>query len=96
MTTIPTIDLRDLSAGAERGAASLEDLRRTVGTIGAFYLVGHGVPAAAGDRLFALSRRFFGLPERERRSIGAIGIRLSSRWVASQCRRIRLSTIATS
>jgi isopenicillin N synthase-like dioxygenase len=69
MTSIPTIDLRRLSTAADDRLAALDELRRTVGTIGAFYLVGHGVPAEAGDRLFALSRRFFALPESERRSI---------------------------
>jgi isopenicillin N synthase-like dioxygenase len=44
-------------------------LRRTVGTIGAFYLVGHGVEAEAADRVFSLCRRFFALAETERRSI---------------------------
>ena len=70
MTILPTIDLRRLAPGAADRLAALDELRRTVGTIGAFYLVGHGVPAEAGDRLFALSRRFFALPESERRSIG--------------------------
>jgi len=69
MTTIPTIDLEALSPGADDREAALDKLRRTVGTIGAFYLVGHGVPPELGDRLFALSRRFFALPEAERRSI---------------------------
>jgi isopenicillin N synthase-like dioxygenase len=69
MTTIPTIDLQTLSPGAEGRWDALDTLRRTVGTIGAFYLVGHGVSPETGDELFALSRRFFALPESERRSI---------------------------
>jgi len=67
--TIPTIDLRQLSPGAESRGPHIDELRRTVGTIGAFYLVGHGIELAAGDRVFALCRRFFALPEAERRSI---------------------------
>jgi isopenicillin N synthase-like dioxygenase len=67
--TIPTIDLRDLAPGARDRATALAGLRRTVGTIGAFYLVGHGIADEAGDRLFALTRRFFALPESERRAI---------------------------
>jgi isopenicillin N synthase-like dioxygenase len=69
MTTIPTIDLRHLAPGAPQREAALEELRLTLGTIGAFYLVGHGVADESADRLFALSRRFFALPESERRSI---------------------------
>lgn len=69
MTTIPTIDLRQLSPGAEGRAAALERLRRTVGGIGAFYLVGHGVVPETADRIFELTRRFFALPESERRAI---------------------------
>ena len=69
MTFLPTIDLQRLAPGANGRATALDDLRLTVGTTGAFYLVGHGIEPDAGDRLFALSRRFFGLPESERRSI---------------------------
>lgn len=69
MTEIPTIDLQRLSPSAQGRLAALEELRWSVGTIGAFYLVGHGVPPEDGDRLLALSRRFFALPEAERRSI---------------------------
>jgi len=69
VTTIPTIDLRELMPGASERARALEELRRTVGTIGAFYLVGHGIADAAGDRLLELTRRFFALPESDRRAI---------------------------
>jgi hypothetical protein len=68
-TPIPTLDLRDLAPGASERASALERLRRTVGTIGAFYLVGHGIADETGDELFALTRRFFALPEAERRAI---------------------------
>ena len=47
----------------------MTDERLTVGTTGAFYLVGHGIEPEAADRLFALTRRFFALPESGRRSI---------------------------
>jgi isopenicillin N synthase-like dioxygenase len=69
MTTIPTLDLRELAPGASGRATALERLRRTVGTIGAFYLVGHGIDDEAAYRLFELTRRFFALPESERRAI---------------------------
>lgn len=69
MTTIPTLDLRKFSPGTQQRDERLEELRRTVGSIGAFYLVGHGIEPEAGDRLFEHSRRFFALPETERRAI---------------------------
>jgi isopenicillin N synthase-like dioxygenase len=69
MTLLRTIDLQRLALGASLRAAALDDLRLTVATTGAFYLVGHGIEPDAGDRLFALSRRFFALPESERRAI---------------------------
>jgi len=68
-TPIPTLDLRDLAPGASDRASALERLLRTVGTIGAFYLVGHGIADEAADELFALTRRFFALPEADRRAI---------------------------
>jgi isopenicillin N synthase-like dioxygenase len=69
MTTIPTIDLRQLASNAGRRETHLEDLRRTVGTIGAFYLVGHGIAPEDADRILDLTHRFFALPEAERHSI---------------------------
>jgi isopenicillin N synthase-like dioxygenase len=69
MTAIPTIDLRELAPGGAQRDAHLDTLRRTVGTVGAFYLVGHGVESEAADRLFEQSRRFFALPLAERRAI---------------------------
>src|SRR5450755_2473572 len=69
MTTLPTIDLRGLSPAAAGRGAALEQLRRTVGTIGAFYLAGHGVEPEAADRVFELCRRSFALSESERRAI---------------------------
>ena len=61
MTTLPTIDLRELSPGAHDRDAALERLRATVGGIGAFYLTGHGVDAEDADRILGLARRFFGV-----------------------------------
>jgi isopenicillin N synthase-like dioxygenase len=69
MTKLPTIDLRQLRPESTNRSAALDSLRLTVGGIGAFYLIGHGVAPEEGDALFALCRRFFALPEAERRSI---------------------------
>jgi hypothetical protein len=69
MTFLPTINLQRLALSADGRTTALDDLRLTLGTTGAFYLVGHGIEPEAADRLFASSRRFFALPEPERRSI---------------------------
>jgi isopenicillin N synthase-like dioxygenase len=69
MTTIPTIDLRRCAVNVADRTCALAKLRHTVGTIGAFYLVGHGIEAAAVDEIFALTRGFFALPATDRRSI---------------------------
>lgn len=66
---LPTIDLERLAVGAADRDAALETLRRTVGTLGAFYLVGHGIEPEAADEVFAHCRRFFALDESDRRSI---------------------------
>jgi isopenicillin N synthase-like dioxygenase len=72
MASIPTIDLRLLAPGATDREAALERLRSTVATIGAFYLIGHGVEAEVADNLLSVSRRFFALPLARRREIGMI------------------------
>jgi hypothetical protein len=46
VTTLPTIDLRQLSPGAGSRDTALAELRATVASVGAFYLVGHEVPIA--------------------------------------------------
>lgn len=69
MTTLPTIDLRKLAPGATGRAEHLAELRRTLSSIGAFYLIGHGIEPEAADEVFALCRRFFALPIEDRRSI---------------------------
>ncbi|MFC0599008.1 isopenicillin N synthase family dioxygenase [Streptomyces palmae] len=65
--TFPVIDLRDAARGPEARAAFLDRLRRAAHDIGFFQLVGHGVTGAAD--LLDLSRRFFALPEEERREL---------------------------
>jgi isopenicillin N synthase-like dioxygenase len=72
MERIPTIDLRQLAPTATQREVTLARLRSTIATIGAFYLVGHGIEPDAADGLFALSRRFFALPLEQRREIAMI------------------------
>ncbi|HEV2573102.1 MAG TPA: 2-oxoglutarate and iron-dependent oxygenase domain-containing protein [Beijerinckiaceae bacterium] len=68
MTTIPVIDMSDITteAGAKRLAAELGQACREVGF---FYLTGHGLTEADIDLLFAESRRFFALPESTKKAI---------------------------
>lgn len=69
MARIPTIDLQRLATGFPERDAALEQLRSTIATIGAFYLIGHGVGSEDADRILSLSRRFFALPLAQRREI---------------------------
>ena len=62
MASIPTIDLRRLAPGGAERDTALEQLRSTIATIGAFYLIGHGVEPEAADHLFSVSRQFFAMP----------------------------------
>jgi isopenicillin N synthase-like dioxygenase len=66
----PTLPVLDLAAF--RGpdpAAFLGDLRRAARDTGFFYLTGHGIPEADFDRVFAVSRAFFALPEAAKLSV---------------------------
>ncbi|MEU2788073.1 2-oxoglutarate and iron-dependent oxygenase domain-containing protein [Streptomyces sp. NPDC007100] len=65
--TFPVIDIRDAERGPGARAAFLDRLRLAVHDIGFFQLVGHGVTGAA--ELMELSRRFFALPDEERRAL---------------------------
>jgi len=51
------------------GRRFVDELRRVVHEIGFFYLAGHGVDPALADRLHALARRFFDLPEPQRLAV---------------------------
>ncbi|URM88717.1 isopenicillin N synthase family oxygenase [Streptomyces sp. MRC013] len=61
------IDLRDAERGPAARADFLHRLRRAVHDIGFFQLVGHRVTGAA--ELLELSRKFFALPDEERRAL---------------------------
>ena len=67
---IPTIDISPClsgeAGGRERVAARLREITTTVGF---FYLRGHGIPQDMIDAVFAQARRFFALPDSEKRKI---------------------------
>jgi isopenicillin N synthase-like dioxygenase len=66
---IPVLDISCLDAGAPRHASFLADLGAAARDFGFFYLVGHGLNPSAAGQLAALARRFFALPEAEKRTI---------------------------
>ena len=69
---VPVIDIRalvDRAAPASARQAVAERLGAACRESGFFYVVGHGVDEALPERLEALSRRFFALPEEEKRTI---------------------------
>jgi isopenicillin N synthase-like dioxygenase len=69
---LPVIDLTPLRAGTD--AAAVADVAAEVDAacreIGFFCVTGHGVPAELVERLEAVSRQFFSLPEEEKARIG--------------------------
>ena len=67
--TLPTLDLGRFEIDR---ANFLADLRAAARGAGFFYLTGHGVDPALIDDILGLSRRFFALPERDKRAIEMI------------------------
>jgi isopenicillin N synthase-like dioxygenase len=66
---LPILDFSRFRAGAEGRAAFLAELREAARHYGFFYLTGHGIPDNEADRIKALSRQFFQLPEAEKLAI---------------------------
>jgi isopenicillin N synthase-like dioxygenase len=66
---LPVIDLAAADGTDDDARRFRADLRAAAHDVGFFQLVGHGIPAADADRLLALSRAFFALPEAERLGI---------------------------
>ncbi len=75
MTTgVPILDIGSFHKDPDSLAARefIDELRAVCHDHGFFSLVGHGVPAATNERVQALARRFFALPEAERLAIANI------------------------
>ena len=67
---IPTLDISPYIAGEPGGCERVaERLREITTTVGFFYLRGHGIPDGIINSVFAQARRFFGLPDSEKRKI---------------------------
>ncbi|EJT48928.1 FAO1p [Trichosporon asahii var. asahii CBS 2479] len=58
--SVPTISLHDFAA---RRAEITEELMRASTEVGFFTLSNHGIPQEDVDAMFALSKRFFALPD---------------------------------
>ena len=70
-TSIPVLDLEPFERDPQStaGRAFVEDLAEALHGIGFVYLTGHGVDPTLERRLLDVTRRFFELPEAERRAI---------------------------
>jgi isopenicillin N synthase-like dioxygenase len=64
---IPLIDISTAADPAQRRALALR-IRETCQDVGFFYVTGHGVEHALIDAQFAQARRFFALPEADKRA----------------------------
>lgn len=73
MTTdaLPVLDLADLDAGPEAAERFREQLRTATHEVGFFHLRHHIEPAVVAE-LFDVARRFFALPEEDKRAIEMI------------------------
>lgn len=65
---LPVLDLADLDAGPEAAEQFRAALRTATHEVGFFHLRHHIEPAVI-EELFALARRFFALPEQDKRAI---------------------------
>ena len=68
-TILPTLDLSRMDAGPAERDAFLAEVRDTAHEMGFFYVRNHGVDALLIQQVQALARRFFDLPEADKRAI---------------------------
>ena len=67
---IPIIDLSPLESDDEAALRHVADeLCSAARTVGFFYIENHGIPQAQIDDIFALSRRFFGATDEQKRTV---------------------------
>lgn len=66
---LPVLDLSLLDQGDEAAARFRDELRAATHEVGFFYLTGTGVPPELFERLHAVARAFFDLPEAEKLAI---------------------------
>ncbi|MEM7207604.1 MAG: 2-oxoglutarate and iron-dependent oxygenase domain-containing protein [Pseudomonadota bacterium] len=68
---LPVLDFQTFlqNPHSESGVAFAQDLVNISHNVGFFYLIGHGIEQRHNDRLMALAKRFFALPESARHAI---------------------------
>ena len=70
MTGVPIIDIAPLLAGSPADAARVAgEIGAACRNIGFFYIVGHGVPDALMNDVYALARRFFAQPQEKKDAV---------------------------
>jgi isopenicillin N synthase-like dioxygenase len=69
---IPQLDLRRFDAGESSRATFLNELRVAARDVGFFYLGGHDIAPELLCELLDVARRFFALPEAEKRAIAMV------------------------
>jgi isopenicillin N synthase-like dioxygenase len=67
--TLPTLDLGRFDGSASERSRFLEDLRKSVRSVGFFYLVGHGIEDGLIQDVLKVSRRFFALSDKDKLAI---------------------------
>ena len=68
---LPILNIDSFLQSPDRPAAKkfCNELVETCHETGFFYLTGHGIDIAQNDGVFSMARRFFALPEEDRRAI---------------------------
>jgi isopenicillin N synthase-like dioxygenase len=70
-SALPVIDISGLSGDAAGRKSVVAELRKAALDTGFFYIVGHGVPVALIDQVFAQAKAFFDQPTEEKLRIKA-------------------------
>jgi len=79
--TLPVIDVGPLVGGSGDPATVARQIDEACRSLGFFYVIGHGVPAALGERLEAAARSFFAEPDERKAEIAmAYGGRAWRGW----------------
>lgn len=71
-STLPILDLHQLGGTSAQRDTFVQHLRLAAQQFGVFYIMGHGITTADIEKIFALSRQFFALPNAEKQAIGMI------------------------
>ncbi len=69
---LPVLDLRRLDGSAVERGSFLGELRDAAHEVGFFYLAGHGIAASVLDEVGSVTRKFFALPEEEKRAVETV------------------------